>query len=234
MWEGTATQEDGSTAPSDCLRPSLAEMQRATVLEQLGCRDVPRDILEVHGTSPGGKKEGVCRILYENANGFDGQWMDHPKVTKARRIHDALEADIVAYNEHRLNLNHCDNRIGFNQLFKGGEAEIKLIVAHNTHEDVGRVQEGGTAMLAFGQLTQHVDLAPRKDETGLGRWVVMTLRGAEGFVTRVVCGYNPCGNAKPHSGMVYQQHRRFLITCQRSRICPRVKFREDLIKQLTQ
>jgi hypothetical protein len=69
-----------------------------------------------------------------------------------------------------------------------------------------------------------------KDESGLGRWVVMTFEGE--VKTRVVCGYNPCGNDKTNSGTVYQQHRRYWITKRRSLVCPRVKFREDLVKQL--
>ena len=71
--------------------------------------------------------------------------MHHPKVVKARRIHDQLGADIVAYNEHRLNLQHKDNKIGFNQLFYGGEADLRAVVAHNTYENVGRIQQGGTS-----------------------------------------------------------------------------------------
>lgn len=89
------------------------------------------------------------------------------------------------------------------------------------------------AMMVFGPLTQHDDLSPGKDPTGLGRWVVTTLRGKEGFITRVICGYNSCGNAKPHSSTVYQQHRWFLITQQHSTVCPRVKFWEDLVAQLS-
>ncbi len=130
----------------------------------------------------------------------------------------------MAYNEHPVNMKHTENRMGFKQLFQGGEADIKAVVAHNTHENVGRIQEGGTSMLIFGPRTQHVDLAHAKDSTGLGRWVVTTLRGSQGFVTQVVCGYNPCGNARVHSGMVYQQHRQFFLTKRRSSTCPRVKF----------
>ena len=68
-------------------------------------------MMEVHGTPPGTKPDRVSRILYENVNGLDCQNMHHPKVVKVRRIHDMLGADIVAYNEHRLNLQHKDNRI---------------------------------------------------------------------------------------------------------------------------
>lgn len=102
---------------------------------------------------------------------------------------------------------------------------MRSVTAHNTHENVGRVQEGGTAMMVFGPMTQHVDLTHAKDPTGLGRWVVITLCGLDGFTTRIVCGYNPCGSGKKaHSGTVSQQHCRFFLTQQRSITCPRVKF----------
>ncbi len=72
---------------------------------------------------------------------------------------------------------------------------------------------------------------PGKDESGLGRWSVMTLKG-DGVQTRVVCGYNPCYNKKPESSTSYQQHRRYFITKKGNLTCPRTKFREDLISQL--
>ena len=54
-----------------------------------------------------------------------------------------LEADVVCYNEHRVKTKHKGNQNGFNHLFQGGEEEIISVVAHNVHENVGRVQEGG-------------------------------------------------------------------------------------------
>ena len=51
--------------------------------------------------------------------------------------------DVTAYNEHRLNMGHKMNKVGFNQLFWGGEVEIQLVVAHNVHnKSWRRVQEG--------------------------------------------------------------------------------------------
>ncbi len=58
---------------------------------------------------------------------------------KAKELINDLEADLVAYNEHRMNLQHKDNRNGFNQLFRGGEADIRSVAGHNMHEDVGQV-----------------------------------------------------------------------------------------------
>ena len=105
---------------------------------------------------------------------------------------------MVAYSEHRQNLKHKDNNNGFSQLFNGGEAEVRSVVGHNVHENVSRVQQGGTSLLLFGELVQQLDFQQSGcDDTGLGRWSVMTLVGEDGFKTRMVCGYNPCYNKSP-------------------------------------
>jgi hypothetical protein len=45
-------------------------------------------------------------------------------VEKAKELYDDLEVDIMAYTEHRLNMQDRQNVNGFNQLFKGGKADI--------------------------------------------------------------------------------------------------------------
>ncbi len=90
------------------------EAQQALVVEQVGLREIGKDMFEAHCTFPGTKLEGICHILYENANRIDCCNMHHPKVVKAWWIHNMLEADILAYNEHWLNLRHKGNRIGSN------------------------------------------------------------------------------------------------------------------------
>ncbi len=175
----------------------------------------------------------MIRLLYENANGIYGRFNNNEKVTKAKELHNELEADVVAYCEHRINLKHRQNRVGFNRLFWEGEAEVRSGVSHNVHaeEIKGRTQEGGTSMLAFGGVIDYLDMAQLgKDKSGLGRWVVMTFEGD--VRTRIVCGFNPCGNDRPNSGTVYQQHRRYWITKRHSLVCLRVKFWEDLVQQL--
>jgi hypothetical protein len=154
------------------------------------------------------------------------------KVNREREIHNDLEVDIAPYCEHKLNMKHKKNSNGFSQLFKGGEAAVQSIVAHNVHENIGRVQQGGTSLLFFGHLTEQLDHNESgKDDTGLGHWTVMTLQG-DGVQTRLVCGYNPSSNAKLNSGMSYQQHRRFLVTQRKDLTCPRKRFHDDLMIQL--
>jgi hypothetical protein len=76
---------------------------------------------------------------------------------------------------------------GFNQLFKGGKVALQSVVVHNGHKNIGRVQEEGMSLLLFGSLTEQLDHDQTgKDESGLGWWSVMTLRG-DGARTRKVC-----------------------------------------------
>ena len=42
-------------------------------------------------------------------------------------------------------------------MFRGGEADIQLISAHNVHENIGRFQEVGTSMLLYGPLVDQYD-----------------------------------------------------------------------------
>ena len=97
------------------------------------------------------------------------------------------------------------------------------------------MQQGGTSLLLFGSLIDQYNFEESgKDDTGLGRWVVMTFQGSDGIVTRIVCGYNPCVTNKRAKRLTYQQHKRYFVTKESDRTCPRTRFREDLVRQLTQ
>lgn len=184
---------------------------------------------------PGSKQEGTVRLLYENLNGILSMISGNDKLGKAEALIHELEADIVCYNEHRLNLPHKHNKNGFSQMFRGGEAEIRSTAAHNVHEckEAGRAQEGGTVMLLFGELIEYYNFeASGKDESGLGRLVTMVFEGENGLRTRVACGYNACYNNKKESKTSYQQQRRYFITKEKDLTCPRTRFWPDLVEQL--
>jgi hypothetical protein len=106
----------------------LVKQQEGIRVTGLG---VPKEVLQIHGAAPASKPEGVIQLVYENVNGISNRLSGNEKVEKAKEIHDELEVDIVAYNEHRLNMKDQRNFNRFNQLFKGGEAAIQSVVAHN-------------------------------------------------------------------------------------------------------
>ena len=88
-------------------------------------------------------------------------------------------------------------------------------------------------MLYGSLIEQHDFKASGKDPTGLGRWVSIVLKGGDGIKTRLVCGYNPCARSKKAVRSSYQQHRRYLIKKEKDTTCPRKRFKEGLLSQLT-
>jgi hypothetical protein len=211
-------------------RYALIEQQEKNRVREFG---LPDEVLWVHGVATASKGEGIIHLIYKNMNGISNKMSNNDKLEKAKEIHDELEVDIAAYNEHRLNLRHRLNVNGFNQMFKGGEVAIQSVTAHNTHENIGCVQEGGTSLLAFGTVTEYLDHHQLgKDKTGLGRWSIMTFKGDNRVQKRVVCGYNPCYDRNLNSSTSYQQHRRYFIRQQKELTCLRTKFCEDLVSQL--
>ena len=78
------------------------------------------ELLRIHGVAPEKKADGVTRILYENMSGLNSRIHNNTKLDKAKELIDELEADLVTYNEHRINLRHKANSNRFSQLFRGG------------------------------------------------------------------------------------------------------------------
>ncbi len=80
-------------------------------------------------------------------------------------------------------------------------------------------------MVAYGELASlfRPELSGL-DSTGLGRWSYMTFSGKEGHITTVIVGYNPCRTSPSQTSTSYQLQ---------SRTCPRTKFKEDLLTQLS-
>ena len=60
-------------------------------------------------------------------------------------------------------------------------------------------------------------------------WVYMTFVGEGGLVTRVVCCYNPCYNKNATSRTSYKQHQQYFINKNHDDMCPRTRFKQDLI-----
>ncbi len=181
-------------------RVALVGLQEKGRIEELG---ISNKVFKVHGVAPTSKGEGIICLIYENANGLSNRLSNNEKVEKAKEINGELNVDIAAYCKHRLNMRNKHNVNSFNQLFEGGKAAIQSAVAHNTHKNIGRVQEGGTSLLSFGALTEQLAHdEPGKDKTGIGCWSLMMLKG-DGVQTRVVCNYNPCYNKNSDSSTSY-------------------------------
>ncbi len=120
-------------------------------------RGVSEYLLDVHRLPPGWKGEGVTRVIYENLKGLQSALSKNEKLDKAQQVINDLQVDVVCYNEHHQNLRHKTNQNGFCQMFNGGETELRAIAAHNVNKEAEKFQEGGTAMLVFGDLIEQFD-----------------------------------------------------------------------------
>jgi hypothetical protein len=120
------------------------------------------------------------------------------------------------YCEHRINFCHKENKNDLKQMFQQ-ELACTAIAAHNVHEgkQAGRVKEGGTGSICFGEATGYIKKVGQ-DEEGLRRWSWILLGGAEGHNTRIITAYNPCRNKNVNSGTSYQQQCRYFITKRRT------------------
>ena len=90
------------------------------------------------------------------------------EIAKVLDIKEDLDIDCLLYCEHRINFWHKDNKNDLKQMFQR-ELACTAVAAHNTHESrsAGRVQEGGTGGICFGDATGYVRKVGR-DEEGLG------------------------------------------------------------------
>ena len=188
-------------------------------------RAVEEGLLQTHGIAPNSKQAGIFRMLCENANGFNNRISGNHKIAKTLDIKDDLDIDCFLYCKHRLNLCHKSNVNDFKQMFQRGIA-CSAIAAHNVHkwQQAGRVQEGGTGAICFGDATGYIRKIGRGKE-GLGRWSWILLGGSDGHMTRLITAYNPCKSGKANSGTSYQQQRRHFIVRKQDLTCPQTLFR---------
>jgi hypothetical protein len=195
---------------------------------------VEEGLLQVHGTAPNTKQPGIFQLMGENCNGFSNRIGGNNKIAKALDIKEELDIDCLLFCEHRINFRHKDNKNDFKQMFQR-ELACTAVAAHNVHEsrNAGKVQEGGTGGICFGDATGYIRKVGR-DEEGLGRWSWILLGGAEGHKTRIITTYNPCKNKNVNSGTSYQQQRQHFITKKKDLTCPLILFRKHLITLIKQ
>ena len=75
--------------------------------------------------------------------------------------------------------------------------ELRAIASNDVHKELGKFQEGGTAMMTYGDLIQQFDPeGSGHNNLGLGCWTFMRFVGDNKIVTQVICGNSPCANKK--------------------------------------
>lgn len=195
------------------------------------------DLFQPIGIKPGSKGAGLTRLYYENLNGIQARITDNTKRERIMEIIDEMEVDLLAFNEHKINFLHAENRRhGLGTIFNGGETLTRAIggnIKHPVAKRFGRRMEGGTGLVAYGELASLLrpDLSGM-DSRGLARWSYMTFAGSEGELTSVLVGYNPCRTPPTHLSSSYQLQRALLNLTTNDSTCPRRRFESDLLALL--
>ena len=164
--------------------------------------------------------------MFENWDGCAPWKPRNEKIIQARRFVRRISADAYLGAETRANWARIPHNGSLTQLFNSN-TELKAVAAHNTHEEHGRAQEGGTCLVAFDFLTS-VICEMGTDSTGLGRWCWAKLQGKDNHVTRLISAYQPVRSGKSQLRSVYRQQRRYFRE-KGIQACPRALFRRDLL-----
>ncbi len=220
---GSKTEVGGDSGIAD----EAAKDERRRVSEA-----VEEGLLQIHRTAPNMKQQGIFHIMGENCNGINNRISGNDKIAKAIDIREDLDINCLMYCEHRLNFKHKENKNNLKQMFQQ-ELTCTAVSAHNIHKGkvAGRVQEGGTGTICFGEMTAYIKKTGQ-DSEGLGRWSWVQYSGANGHSTQVIMVYNPCKNKNVNLGTTYQQQRQYFITKKKDLTCPLVLFCKHLLKQM--
>ena len=143
-----ALDETGTLETSWLFLSSKNETEQQEIRE-INHTQVPGGVLEVHGYASLKIAAETVRLIYKNVNRFCNRLSGNEKLGRVRETHNDLEVDIAAYCEHKLSMKHKNNCNGFNQLFKGSEAAVQSIVAHNVHKNIGRSNKGVKFSFSF-------------------------------------------------------------------------------------
>jgi hypothetical protein len=105
-----------------------------------------------------------------NANRFNIRIIGNRKIAKALDIKEDLGIECLMYCKHCFNLQHKDNKNNFKQMFQW-EIACTAVAPHNKHKckHTGRVQEGSTGDVCFGDAMGYIKEVGRDNE-GLGHW----------------------------------------------------------------
>jgi hypothetical protein len=105
--EGFRDGEDNDVAEA------AAQNEQKRVLEV-----VKQGLLQVHGTAPNTKQQGIFQIMGENCNGLNNRIGGNEKIAKALDIKEDLDVNCLMYCKHCINFRHKDNKNNLKQMFQ--------------------------------------------------------------------------------------------------------------------
>ena len=157
------------------------------------------------------KKSGHIRIISQNIGCIGVSNLINHKQDQAKDWLLQHNVDIAGWQEtgvafHTLPIHQrLSSRINDIRWKK-----VRVTSYNNRHENIGKFQYGGTAMLAFNESAHRIKQSGG-DPTGLGRWSWILFEGKHQYQTRIISAYIPCKSPDDNRQSVYNQHKRYFL-----------------------
>ena len=144
--------------------------------------------LPVIGDKVGRKKENNIRIYFENFNGIRSGIKGADKGGYFGKLMETLDVDCFGAAETNLQW-----RLAKNSPSKilGLGKHTRTAFACNNNEHTTEKQQGGTVISMMEYYSPYVE-ETGTDETGLGRWSWIKLKGNNNLKTMIILPYIPC------------------------------------------
>lgn len=137
------------------------------------------------------KRDGFVRLCHNNIDGIlEDNSVNMGKASLIRRFLQQFKVDVFSMVELNANWKQVHGSQHIRELLRS-ENDMRCVVSHNVHENLSRVQYGGTGLVATGEVAAFV-CSTGQDDSGLGRWSWMLFQGQNEVKTRVVSAYRPC------------------------------------------
>jgi hypothetical protein len=183
---------------------------------------------ELWGDCPKIKEEGSCRMVLQNVNGLTTSY-DCEKSYALALESDAIGADIIGMVE--TNINWRENKLT-NKITNAWKERYKHVRMTTSSSDImfdTPYQPGGTAIIVAPPWTSRATMS--KDNSGLGRWTQVTLKGKNNNTVSVITVYgvgkNNISTCGPHT-CYFQQWNLLNKGNEDDQIDPRKRLFEDL------
>ena len=187
------------------------------------------DPIRTFGDCMKAKEVTACRIISSNINGFTKRNRSAMEKSKNKLLRDIIQhsqMDVLLTQEDNIfwPKTYSENRP--RERCKGWTRDLRVESAFNTdpREASGKHLQGGTSVYLFDEVANKSG-SKGVDQTLLGRWSWIQVKGRDDTKTRIYSVYRPCRGAGEKS--VYSQQVRGLLAKGDLR-CPQEAFWEDL------
>ena len=171
------------------------------------------------------KKQGILRIGFANINSLSPR-KDTAKYDSIRSSLAASELDIIGLAETNKCWHLMDAQDTWKEVSKTWWRDSHVSTSYNSRDISESIyQPGGTTTTVINEYAHRVG-GSGIDESMLGRWSWVTLRGKQGIKTTFITMYRPCKSTATEN-TTYAQHLRYLNLCQQEE-CPRDAILKDI------